>query len=252
MTPQDIQALLEQVARGQCAVDRAMALFREFPSRAVRHGSEVVARLDTGRGLRQGFPEVILAQGKNWEHLASVVSAAQERPGPLLVTRVSPARARRLCKNHADLAWDADARMVYRLPQKEDPQGLVAVLCAGTSDVGVAREAALTARLMGARVACRFDVGVAGLHRLLAEEELLATARVLVVVAGMEGALPSVVGGLVDRPVVAVPTSQGYGVSLGGVAALLGMLGSCAANVTTVNIDNGFGAGYVAALINRT
>ena len=200
--------------------------------------------------MRHGFPEVIFAQGKPYGYLKTILSTALEQGGNLLVTRLSKKRLLKLQKRFSTLRH-VPAGCLYQQPEKSPEQGLVAVFCAGTSDIPVAEEAALIARLMGARVETYYDAGVAGLHRLLAAGELLHTARVFVVVAGMEGAMPSVVGGLVDKPVIAVPTSNGYGVAFQGVSALLGMLNACSANVTVVNIDNGFGAGYVASLINR-
>ncbi len=222
-----------------------------FPLDTVTQEGSVVARLDTHRGLRHGFPEVVLAEGKAYGHLEGIVERLLTHPNPVLITRLTRKRIARLVARFPELEHAPSTRCVYRDVEPKTEIGLVGVLCAGTSDIGVAEEAALMARLMGARVERYYDAGVAGLHRLLAAGELLRTARVFVVVAGMEGAMPSVVGGLVDKPVIAVPTSAGYGAAFGGVSALLGMLNSCAANVTVVNIDNGFGAGYVAGLINR-
>jgi hypothetical protein len=217
----------------------------------VYQDGEIVARLDRDRQRRHGFPEVILAEGKRFDHLQRVVEQSLTHGQDLLITRIGDKKAHKLLKQFPDLTHARQARCLYCQIAPSEPIGLVAVLTAGTSDIPVAEEAALTARLMGAKVVPHYDAGVAGLHRLLAAEELLRTAYVFVVVAGMEGALPSVVGGLVDKPVIAVPTSKGYGVAFQGVAALLGMLNSCAANIVTVNINNGFGAGYVAGLINR-
>ncbi len=210
------------------------------------------ARVDHHRTLRQGFPEVIFGIGKNPAHVAGIVRSLLPQKSNILITRCSPeiyARVRRVsprAKYHkaAGAASIVQDSTVYG-------EGVIHVVCAGTSDIPVAEEAALTARLMGNSVDTTFDVGVAGIHRLLSVREALTRAKVVIAVAGMEGALPSVVGGLVSVPVIAVPTSVGYGSSFGGVTALLGMLNSCASNVTVVNIDNGFGAGYVASLINR-
>lgn len=209
------------------------------------------ARIDHDRERRCGFPEVIYAERKTPEEAAAIAARITARSGYFLATRATPAHAEamRIAIPHAE--WHPRSRIVRLLPPNHITTGNVTVVCAGTADLPVAEEAALTAECLGATVVRIHDVGVAGLHRILAEQEALRAARVLVVVAGMEGALPSVVGGLVDRPVIAVPTSVGYGASLGGIAALLGMLNACAPNITVTNIDNGFGAGYVAALINR-
>ncbi|ABK42689.1 conserved hypothetical protein [Magnetococcus marinus MC-1] len=253
MSPNQLKNMLEQVANGTLTVQNALSQLKHFPTDTIQQQGQTIAQLDTHRELRHGFPEVILAQGKKFAHLNAITSRALNHKRNLLITRIGKKRAAKLLANHPQLTHHPLPRCVTWQPTANQPNiGLVAVLCAGTSDLAVAEEAALTARMLGAQVETHYDAGVAGLHRLLAASTLLQTARVFIVVAGMEGALPSVVGGLVDRPVIAVPTSQGYGASLGGIAALLGMLNSCASNVTTVNIDNGFGAGYVAALINRT
>jgi hypothetical protein len=209
--------------------------------------------VDTHRELRCGFPEAVFGEGKTPAELVAVARTVVEAHGRLLATRVRPEGAAALLEAFPDATLHERARTVS-LDRRADPPpavGGVLVVSAGTSDAPVAEEAAVTARMCGARVETLADVGVAGLHRLLASSGRLRAARVVVVVAGMEGALPSVVGGLVDRPVIAVPTSVGYGASFGGVAALLAMMNSCAAGVTVVNIDNGFGAGYAAALANR-
>lgn len=210
------------------------------------------ARVDHARAARQGFPEVVFGAGKTRAQVVEIVEALARRTPNLLVTRTDEGtygEVRNVC-NEAE--WHPTARMIRVLRDpSERGAGTVMVVTAGTSDIPVAEEAALTAEAMGNRVERIWDAGVAGIHRLMAERERLRAARVVVVAAGMEGALPSVVGGLVSVPVIAVPTSIGYGASFGGVAALLGMLNSCSSNVTVVNIDNGFGAGFVAALINR-
>jgi NCAIR mutase (PurE)-related protein len=210
------------------------------------------ARVDHGRGARQGFPEVIFGQGKTREQTVGIFEKLIARHPNVLVTRTDAdtyGDLRNVC-NEAE--WHESAKLVRVFRDKTElGVGEIAVVTAGTSDIPVAEEAALTAEVMGNRVTRVWDAGVAGIHRILAERELLAKARVVVVAAGMEGALPSVVGGLVSVPVIALPTSIGYGASFNGLAALLGMLNSCASNVTVVNIDNGFGAGFVASLINR-
>jgi len=210
------------------------------------------AKPDYDRQHRRGMPEVIYGAGKTAAQIAAIMRALNAAGQNAFATRVTPeqAAAVRAVLPDADYCEDAHilTRDVVPLPERK---GKVAVLCAGTSDISVAEEAAITAERLGASVERIFDVGVAGLHRLLSRVERFADARAIIVVAGMEGALPSVVGGLTDKPVIAVPTSVGYGASLHGIAALLGMLNSCAAGVTVVNIDNGFGAGVAAALINR-
>ena len=210
------------------------------------------ARVDHARAARQGFPEVVFGAGKTRAQVVEIVEALAARAPNVLVTRTDEGtfgEVRNVC---IEAEWHASARMIRVVrDHTERGAGVIMVVTAGTSDIPVAEEAALTAEAMGNRVERIWDAGVAGIHRVMAERERLRAARVLVVAAGMEGALPSVVGGLVAAPVIAVPTSVGYGASFGGVAALLGMLNSCASNVTVVNIDNGFGAGFVASLINR-
>ena len=210
------------------------------------------AKLDLDRLRRRGQPEVVYGAGKTAEQLVAIFRAMAEAGQNAFATRVCVERAQAVRQVFPDAVYHPAARTLTRdivpLPER---RGKVAVLCAGTSDVPVAEEAAITAERMGANVVRLFDVGVAGLHRLLSRQEQFADARVLIVVAGMEGALPSVVAGLVDKPIIAVPTSVGYGASFQGIAALLGMLNSCAAGVSVVNIDNGFGAGVAAAMINR-
>jgi hypothetical protein len=242
-----LQTLLEGVRAGTTTVEQGLAQLVHFPLQDLGH-----TRLDTQRELRCGFPEVVFGERKDAGELVDIARGVVARHGRLLVTRISPQGASALCAAVPGCTHQARARAVtLGLPEPGAGDGLVLVLSAGTADASVAEEAELTARMLGARTRALPDVGVAGLHRLLAQRELLRAAQVLVVVAGMEGALPSVVGGLVDRPVIAVPTSVGYGASFGGLCALLAMLNSCAAGVTVVNIDNGFGAGYAAALISR-
>lgn len=210
------------------------------------------AKVDHSRAHRQGFPEVVFGLGKSPEQIASIFERLVERSPNVIVTRTTKevyGTLRNIC---TDAEWHEDAGLVRVMRDRTDlGTAEISIVTAGTSDVPVAEEAALTAEAMGNKVVRIWDVGVAGIHRILSERHLLQNSRVVVVAAGMEGALPSVVGGLVGVPVVAVPTSIGYGASLNGIAALLGMLNSCSSNVVTVNIDNGFGAGFVAALINR-
>ena len=243
-----IEKILKQVSEGTLEVAQALEGLKHLPFEDLG-----CATLDHHRTLRQGFPEVIFGQGKSIEQMRTIIAALLQRGNNVLATRVSPAKGMRLKELFPDAVYHTDARAltVELHPVKMRGRGKILVVCAGTSDIAVASEATLTARLMGNEVEQVNDVGVAGLHRLLARRDLLCQASVIIVVAGMEGALPSVVGGLVDKPVIAVPTSVGYGAAFGGVAALLGMLNSCAAGVTVVNIDNGFGAAYAASLINR-
>jgi NCAIR mutase (PurE)-related protein len=211
------------------------------------------AKVDHHRVLRQGFPEVVMGEGKDAKQIAAIVKALRKKKNNVLVTRLDPDKAGELKRLRTGLTFHPIARAAtwQTNRQKIAGKGSVVVVCAGTSDIAVAEEAVVTSEIMGNRVDRLYDVGVAGIHRLLTNRALLDTASVLIVVAGMEGALPSVVGGLVAKPVIAVPTSIGYGASFHGLAALLGMLNSCAAGVTVVNIDNGFGAGFAASLINR-
>ena len=247
MNQEQIRQLLEQVASGNLEPDKALEQLRDLPFENLGF-----AHIDHHRALRTGFPEVIFGQGKTREQILSIAERIIEHGSQMLATRLAENAAQALVERFPQAEYDTLARTVLvPAPQTPPQTGLVAVVSAGTSDLPVAREAVVTAQAMGAHVEEIYDVGVAGLHRLLAYREQLQKARVIVVVAGMEGALASVVGGLVDIPVVAVPTSIGYGASFQGVAALLAMLNSCASGVVVVNIDNGFGAGYAAALINR-
>lgn len=210
------------------------------------------ARVDHGRADRQGFPEVVFGEGKTSEQICGIFEKLIARRPNVLITRTNKDVYGDIRNIFTDAEWHESARMIRVIRDNAElGAGEIAVVTAGTSDIPVAEEAALTAEAMGNRVKRVWDAGVAGIHRILSERELLQSSRVVIVAAGMEGALPSVVGGLVAVPVIAVPTSIGYGASFGGVAALLGMLNSCASNVTVVNIDNGFGAGFVASLINR-
>lgn len=248
MDAERLVELLEEVRQGKISVSRAVSRLRHLPFEDLGF-----AKIDHHRALRQGFPEVIMGQGKEPNEIAAIVHALRRRKTNVLVTRLSAAKMARLKKLGAGVQYHVAAKAATWVgkPIKINGKGTVLVVCAGTSDIPVAEEAALTATMMGNQVERLFDVGVAGIHRLLENRPRLDAASVLIVVAGMEGALPSVVAGLIDKPVIAVPTSVGYGASFNGVAALLGMLNSCAAGVTVVNIDNGFGAGFAASLINR-
>jgi pyridinium-3,5-biscarboxylic acid mononucleotide synthase len=248
MDPQRLRALLEEVKAGSATVDETMAALRDLPFRALEF-----AHVDTHRHLRTGFPEVVLGEGKTPEQIAAILNELARGGAPVFATRVSPEVAKLVVPAVAGARYLAMPRAVVvgDMPAADRGRGAIAVVSAGTSDLPVAEEAALTVELAGNRVERIYDVGVAGLHRLLAHRERIAGAEIVVVVAGMEGALPSVVAGLFARPVIAVPTSIGYGASLGGIAALLGMLNSCASGVAVMNIDNGFGAGRMAAMLNR-
>ena len=240
--------LLEEVRQQKISISRAVAQLRHLPYEDLGF-----AKIDHHRAIRQGFPEVILGEGKDPKDIAAIVRALRRHKNNILVTRVSPEKMATLKNTVPGLRYHATARAVTWSvkPIATRGKGVVLVVCAGTSDIPVAEEALLTATLMGNRVEKLFDVGVAGIHRLLENRPRLDQAAVVIVVAGMEGALPSVIAGMIDKPVIAVPTSIGYGASFNGLAALLGMLNSCAAGVTVVNIDNGFGAGFAASLINR-
>lgn len=247
MDQENLKNLLRGFKEGECSLDEALERLRHLPFEDLGY-----ARVDHHRALRQGFPEVVFGSGKTPEQIAGIAARLLERSANLLITRSDRAAYERvrMMANEA-VFHEASGAISVKRDQTERGRGIIAIVTAGTSDIPVAEEAAVTAEVMGNRTERLYDVGVAGIHRVLSQRELLQSARVVVCAAGMEGALPSVVGGLVGVPVIAVPTSIGYGASFGGIAALLGMLNSCAANVTVVNIDNGFGAGFVASLINR-
>jgi len=245
---EQVRNLLEAVRSGELTTADALERLSNLPFADLAD-----ARVDTHRALRHGIPEVIYAPGKTPPQIVEIVGALRAASQDVLVTRVEAEVAEHVLGEIGGGTHDALGRLLWYGPAEvpAEGKGTIAVVTAGTSDLPVATEAIGVARRFGNKVESIADVGVAGIHRLLASSETLRSARVLIVVAGMEGALPSVVGGLVDKPVIAVPTSVGYGAAFGGVAALLGMLTSCASNVTVVNIDNGFGAAYVATLINR-
>jgi pyridinium-3,5-biscarboxylic acid mononucleotide synthase len=252
MDTQRLKRLLEEVKSGEMPVDQALDSLRTLP-----YDDIGCAKLDLHRGIRTGFPEVVFCQGKTGDQAVEIVKRLADHHAKVLATRVPPDVARKIAEAVAGCTYHETARLlvVDRSEGKtgETVEGVkyVMVICAGTADIPVAEEAAVTAAAMGSRVERSYDIGVAGLHRLLDQRERLMQANVLIVVAGMEGALPSVVGGMVSCPVIAVPTSVGYGASFGGLSALLAMLNSCAAGVAVMNIDNGFGAGYFAHLVNR-
>ena len=249
MTPERIRKMLERVSRGEVGVENALGQLARLPFEDLGF-----ARVDHHRALRQGFPEVIFCQGKTPDQVVAISQKIVDTGASLLATRASAETASAVLSALPDAQHNEVARTVVVPGDSADGvevSGNVLVVSAGTSDLPVAEEACVTIEVMGSPAERLYDVGVAGIHRLLAHREMIENASAIVVAAGMEGALASVVGGLVDVPVIAVPTSTGYGASFGGVAALLGMLNSCAPGVTVVNIDNGFGAGYTAALINR-
>jgi NCAIR mutase (PurE)-related protein len=248
MDPDRLRDLLEGVAASRVPIEDALRELRELPFRSLGF-----ANADTHRHLRTGFPEVVLGEGKTPEQIAAILAELARGGSTVLATRVSPEAAAvvQAAVPAARYYPVPRAIVVGPVPPPDRGRGTIAVVSAGTADVPVAEEAALTAEVTGNQVERLFDVGVAGLHRLLARRSLIESAEIVIVVAGMEGALPSVVAGLCARPVIAVPTSVGYGASFKGVAALLAMLNSCAAGVSVVNIDNGFGAGQLAAMLNR-
>lgn len=247
MDSDQLRGLLEQVYSGSVDVDSALDRIRHLPFEDLGY-----AKLDHHRALRHGLTEVIFGKGKTAQQIAAIAASLLAKSPNLLVTRADRDAASLLTADFPDAEHFplSGAVRIWR-DRTMRGKGKLAVVCAGTSDIPVAEEALVTAEVMGNEVESIYDVGIAGIHRLIAHSERLMEARVVVVAAGMEGALPSAVGGIVSVPVIAVPTSVGYGASFNGLAALLGMLNSCASNVTVVNIDNGFGAGYVASLINR-
>ena len=247
MNAKSLRELFESVREGRVSADEAVARLRHLPFEDLGF-----AKVDHHRALRQGMPEVIFSEGKSPAQVAGIFSRLAAHGGNILATRATEAQYHAVSAQFPKVEYRPLARAItLQRDRKRHGKGTIAVISAGTSDIPVAEEAVVTAELMGNRVRHLYDVGVAGIHRLLAHRSVLAEARVIIVCAGMEGALPSVVGGLVGVPVIAVPTSVGYGAAFEGLAALLGMLNSCASNVSVVNIDNGFGAAYVASLINR-
>ena len=243
-----LRALLDAVGAGELDTDEALRRLASLP-----FDDMGFARVDHHRSLRQGFPEVIYGAGKTSDQISSILKSQAAAGSNTLVTRIEGAKAAALCAAHPEAQFHETARIVTHLIEPPSPngRGTVMVVTAGTSDMPVAEEAAVTLETFGQPVERIYDIGISGLHRLLSEVDRLQQAQVIVVAAGMEAALPSVVSGLVSCPIVAVPTSVGYGASFGGITALLGMLNACASGIGVVNIDNGFGAGYLAAQINR-
>ena len=250
-TPMNIDLLtkiLESVARGKTSAEDAAKKLQHLAYEDITY-----AHVDHHRSLRKGFPEVIFGEGKTADQIVGIMEKMKNQENIILVTRIDQKKADIVLSRFSQAVYHPDARMiVLELKQVAiQGRGPILVISAGTSDIPVAKEAYLTAKAMGNAVDTIFDVGVSGIHRLMNYREAIGQAAVLIVVAGMEGALPSVVAGMVDRPVIAVPTSVGYGVNLGGLTALFAMLNSCSSNVAVVNIDNGFGAGYISSIINR-
>jgi len=243
-----LKELLIQLQKGGVSVDQVMERLKTLPFEDIG-----VACIDHHRGLRRGLSEVIFGEGKELADILSIMERMSGHGENIMVTRLSPDKAEGIKGRYPASVYHERAKVLTLIhhPVEVNGRGTILVISAGTSDIPVAEEAAITARFMGNKVETIYDLGVSGLHRVLSHRERLTEASVIIVVAGMEGALPSVVGGLVDKPVIAVPTSVGYGASFQGIAALLGMLNSCASGVTVVNIDNGFGAGYAAGLMNR-
>jgi NCAIR mutase (PurE)-related protein len=247
LNPESIRKLLEQVRAGKLSPDEGVERLRHLPFEDLGF-----AKVDHHRALRAGMPEVVFGPGKTPAQVAAIFMRLAKHGKNVLATRATEEQFAAVRKISRAAKFEANARtIVLRRDRKRYGKGLITVISAGTSDIPVAEEAAVTADVMGNQVERIYDVGVAGIHRLLAHREAISRSRVAIVCAGMEGALPSVVGGMIGVPVIAVPTSVGYGAAFQGLAALLGMMNSCASNVTVVNIDNGFGAGYVASLINR-
>jgi NCAIR mutase (PurE)-related protein len=243
-----IKDLLKKVKTGKVSVDEAVGRLRDLPFQDID-----VACIDHHRSIRRGASEVIFGEGKEVEDILAIMGRMVAQEENILITRLAPEKTEAIKKQYPKAQYHPRSRTLTLVTYAQEPRGkgTILVISAGTSDIPVAEEAAVTGRFMGNHVDTLYDLGVSGLHRLLAHREKLQKASVIIVVAGMEGALPSVVGGLVDKPVIAVPSSVGYGASFQGIAALLGMLNSCASGVTVVNIDNGFGAAYAASLMNR-
>jgi pyridinium-3,5-biscarboxylic acid mononucleotide synthase len=246
MTPEHIKKILERFKDGDISLDQSLDELKDLPYKAMDF-----AHIDNHRQLRVGYPEVVYCAGKSIDQLREILKYMVSKESDILATRATPEQFAAVKDLHGELVYNVSARTItLKRQNKPVRDSFIAVVTAGTSDIPVAEEAAVTAEIFGNRVERIFDVGIAGVHRLFARIELIRNAKVIVAVAGMEGALPSVLGGLVDKPIIAVPTSVGYGANFGGLSALLTMLNSCAAGVSVVNIDNGFGAGYIAAMIN--
>jgi NCAIR mutase (PurE)-related protein len=248
MNEESLKKILQLVKKDKINIDNALSQIKTLPFESIGF-----ATIDHHRTLRHGFPEVIWGEGKTVNQIVGIMEKMAEKEENILITRVDDEKAENILKKFPKAKYHPIARIISWKHKdiKLKGKGTILIITAGTSDIPVAEEAKITAKMMGNKVDSMYDVGVAGIHRLFEQREKILEANVLIVAAGMEGALPSVVSGLVSRPVIAVPTSVGYGSSFGGIAALLGMLNSCSSGVSVVNIDNGFGAGYVASLINR-
>jgi hypothetical protein len=248
MNVDHLEKLLEGVKKGKVKVEKALKELKTLPYEVID-----CATIDHHRPLRQGTPETIFGGGKSAAQIISIMRKMRAKKNNILVTRLEREKMPPIKRAFPEVRYYPQSRMLTLVshPVKITGRGTILVVCAGTSDIPVAEEVIITAQMMGNRVEHMYDVGVAGIHRLMSQREKLMSANVLVVIAGMEGALPSVVGGLVDRPVIAVPTSVGYGSNFGGITALLAMLNSCASGITVVNIDNGYGAAFAASLINK-
>lgn len=246
--PEKLKELLAKVKSGDTEIEEAFEELKLLPFEDIGF-----AHIDHHRSIRQGFPEVILGSGKTAKQIISIIERLENKGANILVTRVNEEQAGKITKRLPRVTYDPTSRTVFRINNESASRskGTILIITAGTSDIPVAEEAVITCELMGEPIEKLYDVGVAGIHRLLAHTKLISKASVIIVIAGMEGALASVVGGLTDKPIIAVPTSVGYGASFGGVASLLGMLNTCAPGVAVVNIDNGFGGAYMASLINR-
>jgi hypothetical protein len=247
MTGKEIEKLLKEIKSGTRTIEEAMEVLRTFP-----YTDLGFARIDHHREIRTGYPEIVYCAGKTTVQVREIFRVMIERENNIMGTRANPEMYEAVKSIAAETVWFSEARIISVQKKKpEKPDSSIAVITAGTSDIPVAEEAAVTAELLGNNVLRIYDAGVAGIHRLVDKLPEIRSCRVIIVIAGMEGALASVVGGLVDKPVIAVPTSVGYGASFGGISALLAMLTSCSSGVTVVNIDNGFGAGFSASMINR-
>lgn len=246
MNKEEIKELLSNVKNGITSEEEALKVIEDMPYRDLNY-----AKIDYHRGVRVGYPEVIYAEGKEIEHLKGIVKDMLVRDSNILITRVNEEAYKAICEVTDKVVYNKTGKICIVNPKETKKTGKIAVITGGTADIPVAEEAAITCEVFGNNVERIYDVGVAGIHRLLSKIDIIREAKVVIAIAGMEGALPSVVAGLVDVPVVAVPTSVGYGANFGGLSALLTMLNSCAAGIAVVNIDNGFGAGYLSSLINK-
>lgn len=247
MNAEDIKKLLESVKQGEIDIDAALNQLRDLPFKDIGH-----TKIDLHRELRSGYPEVIYCPGKTVEQVVDIIKNMLTRDNNILATRATEEMYNAVKKTCKEAIFHTTARIISIRRKKIDiPKTYISIVTAGTSDIPVAEEAAVTAEELGNKVEKIFDVGVAGIHRVMNKLDVIRNAKVIIVIAGMEGALASVIGGLVDKPVIGVPTSIGYGANFGGISALLGMLTSCANGVSVVNIDNGFGAAYVASMINK-